>query len=225
MTQTSTTKKQPVGRRPKALHMDSDTRAEILLAARKVLARKGLEGTSIREVAHMARVNNAMIYYHFKDKTELYRAVLADSFTALDRIWEHELFHGNASVRRKIGKYIEEFIRFQHANDELRRILSMELASCGENCKWLGKNLFSNSYENLVAILKAGMKSGELKKCNPTMAIAILIGMIIHSFILRPIAEQITGKNLDLSVSRFGAFVTDLFFNGLGLERTAKTTS
>ena len=66
------------------------------------------------------------------------------------------------------------------------------------------------------------MKSGELKKVNPTFAIATLVGMIIHSFILVPVAEHVTGKRLDLSVKRFGAFVSELFFDGLGLGQARK---
>ncbi len=206
------------GRRPKSGRSKSDTRSEILAAARRVFAHKGLEGTSVREVAEAANVNNAMIYYHFKDKSELYRAVLADSFDAFDRIWEHEIFKSTASAREKIRKYVEEFIQFQHSNEELRRIMSMEFAACSENCKWIADNFFTHSYEKLTKIMKAGMKSGELKKFDPAKAIPSLVGMIIHSFIMKPIAEYIIGKKLDLSAARYGKFITVLFFDGLCLS-------
>jgi AcrR family transcriptional regulator len=184
-----------------------------------VFARHGLEGASVREVAQKAKVNNAMIYYHFKDKVELFRAVLSDSFTAFDRIWQDPVFASSAGARVKIQRYVEEMIRFQHANEELRRILSMEFASCGQNFKWLAENLFNRSYQNLVSILKDGMRNGELKKVEPSIAIAILTGMVVHSFIVRPLAEYVTGKPLDLSVKRFGAFVTDSFFEGLAVQK------
>ncbi len=211
-------KKPAVGRRPKSFKSDMDTRAAILAAARHVFARRGVDGTSVREVAQAAKVNNAMIYYYFKDKVELYRAVLADSFAAMDRIWDNKLFQRAAPVRKKIQKYIEEFIRFQHANEDLRRILSMEFACCGDNRKWLADKFFTYNYEKLSGILKHGMRSGELKKFNTASAISTLVGMIVHSFILKPIAEVVTGRNLNLSVPRFGAFVTGLFFDGLGMK-------
>jgi TetR/AcrR family transcriptional regulator len=203
------------GRRPKPVSPSQDTRAAILAAARNVFSRYGFEGASTRQVADAACVNNAMIYYHFKDKGELYRAVLADSFAAFDRVWDHNIFRSKASVRSKIGVYVDEFIRFQHANEELRRIMSMEFAACSENCKWLADNFFTHSYEKLAAIMKDGMKSGELKKIDPAKAIPALIGMIIHSFIMKPIAEYIVGKKLDLSVARYGKFITEMFFDGL----------
>jgi AcrR family transcriptional regulator len=211
-------KKRTAGRRPASNQVDGSTRSSIIAAARTLFAERGLEGTSVREVAEAAGVNNAMIYYHFTDKVEMYRAVLADSFTEFDCIWEHEIFSTGASSREKIQKYVEELIRFQQDNEEIRRILSMEFASCGKNLKWLADNFFNHSYEKLTAILKAGMKKGELKKVDLSIAISSLVGMVIHSFITRPIAEYVTGKKLDLTADHFGAFVTGLFFDGLGRD-------
>lgn len=209
------TARRSAGRRPKTGTADCGTRAEILSAARCLFARRGLDGASVREVAEAANVNNAMIYYHFKDKTELYRAVLSDSFTAFEQIWTHEVFNRPEPARAKIQKYVEELVRFQHANEDLRRILSMEFASCGQNIKWLAENLFNHSYQKLVKILHDGMRSGELKKVDPTTAVATLVGMVIHSFIIRPVAEYVSGRKLDLDVRRFSSFVTGMFFDGL----------
>lgn len=214
-----------VGRRPRSTAPGKGTRAAVLKAARTVFARRGFEGASTREVAEVARVNNAMIYYHFKDKDELYRAVLADSFNAFERIWEHEIFRSPATTREKIKKYIEEFIRFQHGNEDLRKIISMEFAACTKNYKWLADNYFVHSYEKLATLLKEGMKRGELRKIDPSMAIPSLVGMIIHSFIMRPIAEHVTGKKLDLTAGRFGNFVTGMFFDGLCLAIDKKKIS
>ncbi len=211
-------KRQPktgAGRRPKVHQGDMDTREAILLAARGVFARRGFEGTSTREVAQAARVNNAMIYYHFRDKVELYRAVLARSFGEFDRVWEHPVFSSDASARKKISTYIEGFIRFQHANEEFRRIITMEFAQCSDNYKWLAEKYFVHSYERLAGLLKDGMRSGELRKMEPSLAIPSLIGMMVHSFIMRPMAEHIIGKKLELKAKRFGKFVTDMFFDGL----------
>ena len=92
----------------------------------------------------------------------------------------------------------------------------MEFASCGRNLKWLADNFFKHSHEKLAAILKAGMKKGELRKVDLSIAISSLVGMVIHSFITRPVAEYVIGKKLDLTTRHFGAFVTKVFFDGLG---------
>jgi TetR/AcrR family transcriptional regulator len=211
------THRHTAGRRPKGGRSDSDTRTEILAAARHVFAQHGLDGTSVREVANAARVNNAMIYYHFKNKGALYRAVLSDSFSSLLDIWNDPIFTSNMSVRQKIEKYVESFIRFQLGNEELRRIMTMEFAGNSGNISWICEQYFADNYTRLVKLLKEGMKNGELKKFEPSLAVASLIGVIIHNFNLQPMAEQIHGKCVNLSSKKFVGFVTDLFFSGLAL--------
>ena len=216
-------KKAQAGRRPKALQADRETRVMILAAARKIFAAKGIDGTSVREVAQAAKVNNAMIYYHFKDKEDLHRAVLSDSLSAMSAIWGDAIFKRNAPVRQKIRKYIEEYIRFQQVNDDLRRILAMEFAANGGNVTWMYEKYFADNYSRLTRIFREGMKSGELKKFDPSLGVASLIGIIIHNFILQPMAEHVHGKRVNLSPKKFGTFVTELFFNGLGSETLSKT--
>ena len=218
------------GRRPKTSAPEQDTRAAVLKAARTVFALRGFEGASMREVAEVAKVNNAMIYYHFNDKNELYRAVLAWSFEEFDKIWDHPVFESAAATsRKKIGTYVAGFIRFQHANEEIRRIMTMEFSSCSGNYKWLADNHFSQGYERLAGLLQDAMRSGELMRMNLSLAVPCLIGMIVHSFTVRPIAEHIIGRKLDLNAARFGKFVTGMFFDGLSAEikirRTVRTKS
>ena len=55
------------GRRTKSRAKKVDSRSSILAAARHMFALQGFAGTSVRELAKAAKINNAMIYYHFKD--------------------------------------------------------------------------------------------------------------------------------------------------------------
>jgi TetR/AcrR family transcriptional regulator len=200
-----------------------DTRAAILAAARRVFAQRGLDGTSVREVAQAANVNNAMIYYYFKDKENLHHAVLSDSFSALTSLWDDKIFKGPAPVKQKIRKYVEGYIRFQQGNEDLRRIMAMEFASSGgKSITWMCEKYFADNYARLTKIFKEGMKSGELKKFDPSLAVASLIGVIIHNFVLQPMSEHVHGKRVDLSPKKFGAFVTELFFSGLGRKKSGE---
>ncbi len=203
------------GRRPKADNAGNDTRAAILIAARRVFARRGLDGASVREVAETAGVNNAMIYYHFKDKDDLYRSVLSDSFYAMTAIWDDPVFASGSTVRHKVEKYVQSYILFQMGNEDLRRILAMEFAGSGGKCSWICEKYFADNYARLIGIFKEGIKSGELKKCDPALAVASLIGVIIHNFILQPMAEHVQGRRVTLSPKKLGSFVTNLFFEGL----------
>jgi TetR/AcrR family transcriptional regulator len=215
MNRTNRTHKRSTGRRPKSVLRKGDTRAEILAAARRIFALKGIDGTSVREVAEAAKVNNAMIYYYFRDKDNLYRAVISDSFAPLAAIWDNKVFQGAAPVKLKIKKYVEGYIRFQQVNDDLRRIMAMEFAGSGGNITWICEKHYSDNYKMLAKILNDGIKSGELKKVNPSLVIASLFGIIIHNFIMEPLAKHVHGRHVNLSPGKFGAFVTELLFSGL----------
>ncbi|MFI9630337.1 TetR/AcrR family transcriptional regulator [Streptomyces sp. NPDC052042] len=66
-----------------------DRRTQILRAAARLIARRGVRGLRIGELAEEAGVSTALIYYHFTDRAELLRRTLefinerADRYTAV----------------------------------------------------------------------------------------------------------------------------------------------
>ncbi len=55
-----------------------DRRQDILGAAMALFAEKGFRGTTTRDLAAHAEVNEAIIFRHFNNKEELYRAILEE---------------------------------------------------------------------------------------------------------------------------------------------------
>jgi uncharacterized oligopeptide transporter (OPT) family protein len=86
----------------------------------------------------------------------------------------------------------------------------------GGNLQWIAKRYFSKDHAALVKILRQGMRDGELRKADPLMAVVMLIGMIIHSFLFVPLCPFIHGKKITLSVSVLSRFATKMFFDGIG---------
>ncbi|MFF3007970.1 TetR/AcrR family transcriptional regulator [Kitasatospora sp. NPDC057940] len=66
----------------------SDRRTEILIAATRVIARRGVRGLRVGELAAEAGVSTSLLYYHFTDRAGLLRKTLefisdrADRYTA-----------------------------------------------------------------------------------------------------------------------------------------------
>ena len=63
--------------------MGEDTRAKILAAALDEFAAKGLAGVRVDQIAEVAGVNKAMIYYHFASKEDLFKAVFESEMEGL----------------------------------------------------------------------------------------------------------------------------------------------
>src|SRR5882757_9934810 len=53
----------------------------ILAAAALEFAARGFAGARVDRIARRARVNKAMLYYHFRSKERLYRTLLRQMFT------------------------------------------------------------------------------------------------------------------------------------------------
>ena len=80
--------------------MKPDRRQQIIEAAMQVFAQKGFRGTTTRDLAAHADVNEAIIFRYFKNKEELYRAIIEQ------KVGEHR------NVR------LEELERTASANDD-----------------------------------------------------------------------------------------------------------
>src|SRR5258708_25231315 len=53
-----------------------DTQAAVLQAARELFAAKGYAGTGTEEIVARARVTRRALYHHFRDKPDLFPAVM-----------------------------------------------------------------------------------------------------------------------------------------------------
>src|SRR3954465_3908597 len=61
--------------------MKETKKQDIVRAALELFARKGFRGTTTRDLAAHAEVNEAIIFRHFNTKQELYRAILEQKLT------------------------------------------------------------------------------------------------------------------------------------------------
>ena len=60
-----------------------DTRSRILTAAADEFSARGFSATTVDRIARRARVNKAMIYYHFPNKRALYATIVREHFTPI----------------------------------------------------------------------------------------------------------------------------------------------
>ncbi|WP_353191173.1 TetR/AcrR family transcriptional regulator [Pandoraea pnomenusa] len=59
------------------------TRAQILAAARDEFSLRGYEGARVEAIAERAGSNKRMLYYYFKNKDELFLAVMEDTYRGI----------------------------------------------------------------------------------------------------------------------------------------------
>src|SRR5215510_14443869 len=114
--------------RPRAA--DSASRARIVRAAAAEFAARGYAGASIDCIARAARLNKAMIYYHFASKAALYREILRDMFGAV-RARVAEVAASDAAPSEKIRRYIAAIAGEAEARPHFPPIWLREIAEGG----------------------------------------------------------------------------------------------
>ncbi|MBS1589727.1 MAG: TetR/AcrR family transcriptional regulator [Bacteroidetes bacterium] len=96
----------------------SDKQIHIIDVAEKLFAEKGFEGTSVRDIAHEADVNIAMISYYFGSKEKLLEAVFARRSAMITQqltmVLDNKKLAPIDKVYLLIDFYIDQIIRNQH---------------------------------------------------------------------------------------------------------------
>jgi TetR/AcrR family transcriptional regulator len=118
----------PAALAPKArLAKAERTRAAILTAAERLFAERGFDATRLEDVAAAVGIRRASIVYHFRDKPELYDAVLADVFGALHAQLAAALL-GEGAFATRIERAVSAWIDAVAARPALARLLLREVA-------------------------------------------------------------------------------------------------
>ncbi|MDH6120873.1 TetR/AcrR family transcriptional regulator [Kitasatospora sp. GAS204B] len=94
----------------------SDRRTEILKAATRVIARRGVRGLRVSELAAEAGVSTSLIYYHFTDRAGILRQTLEFISDRADRY----------TAERSPGTYPDD------ARADLEQVLLLELQDTPE---------------------------------------------------------------------------------------------
>lgn len=100
------------------------TREMILNAARELFVEKGYQHASMRQLAQVLGYSHGAIYYHFKNKAELYYALVKIDFSLLDHKLE-EVLNEETDRRTKLENVLMGFIQFGLENQSHYEIMFM----------------------------------------------------------------------------------------------------
>jgi len=179
----------PPGENPRPRESDGeDTRRRLLLAARKLLAQKGFEGTSIRAVTEEAGANLGAVTYHFESKEKLYHAVLEEVLGPM---------RDQAQMLKSLPfsplQRLEFFIRgmFQHLseNPDMPRFMVQEIVLGSEPAPPILDTVRTVA-PVLVGIIQEGQHVGTIREGDPVLMAISTLSQPIYLSIMPPVLAR-----------------------------------
>ena len=190
----------------------TDTSREALLAAAThEFALHGFAGASVDTIARRARVNKAMIYYHFKSKQRLYLEILRGVFSSIgDRT--AAVAATDAPAAEKIAADARAISSEVDARPYLPPIMMREVAEGVRRLDTDTLRLMSRLFFNLHTILEQGVRDGAFRRADPLLTYFSLISPI---FFFRASLPVRTAMSLHNIVAEAKVLDNDVFLDHL----------
>ncbi|RPJ64227.1 MAG: TetR/AcrR family transcriptional regulator [Acidobacteria bacterium] len=198
-----------------------DSRQKILDAALTEFAAHGFRGASVDAIARRARVNKAMIYYHFDNKVALYVEILQGIFTPIaDRT--AAVAASGAAPEAKLAAFIDVFFALASAWPYMPRVMMLELADGAKRLTPDTLRVMSRLFQNLNAILEEGWRAGVFRRADPLMIYFNLIAPLFFFVASAPIRDAMARHKIvdtgRVDAAAFVAHMKSVALRALALE-------
>jgi AcrR family transcriptional regulator len=165
-------------RRVPAPRRQPATRDRIFQAAAAEFAARGFAGAGVDRIARRARVNKAMIYYHFDSKLALYTAILRDVYLPIgDRA--ADIAAREASAGERLDAFVASIVEAIDAHPHFLPILLRELAEGGAHLGRDTLQLMGRIFGSVSSIIADGVRAGDFAAVHPSLAYFSLIGPLV----------------------------------------------
>ncbi len=172
----------------------AETRAAILEAAERIFADVGLAGARTGAIAASAGVNKALLYYYFRSKEALFRAVMENHLEEFHRRALAALADGG-SARSTLLRYVTTHFDFVSARPRYPRLVQRLVITGGRPFERLARKHFVPLYRKLVGVVERGIRAGELRPVDSHHTVLSLVGLTVFYFSAAPALKAVTRRN------------------------------
>ena len=164
--------------------MRKNQRDKILKTARQLLPKYGYNGISIRAIAMRAKLSTGAIYFHFKNKKDIYKTIC---FEAIDMLIEKFIdgIKSRNTPSQKLISTCDSYIKFFYENRDYYNILMEYRADFhpennDENDETMRK--MSGMYKLMEETIRMGILEGEFREMDPRM-LAIFLAAVAEGML------------------------------------------
>ena len=170
------------------------SRERVFTAAAAEFAARGYAGANMDRIARAARLNKAMIYYHFPSKAALYREILGDMFRAVcARV--RGVADSDAEPEAKLLGFIQAIAGEAQARPHFPPTWFREIADGGAHLDDSTVRDIAAIVGMLAGIVGEGVAAGRFRPVNP---------LLVHGGIVAPILLYFASARLRLRIEKAG---------------------
>ena len=189
-------------------------REQILETAAHLFARKGFQGTTTREIAQHAQINEAILFRHFSTKEELYWTVI-----------EHQCERGRGS--ELVTKYLNSdlpaeqvfvsiaqgLLDARQKDFTLGRLLLYSALEQHELSRRFFRTHIADFFEVLAGYIQRQIDAGKFRETDPMLAARGFWGMVVYHFLVQ---ELFGGKQYrEISNEEASRTLVDIWLGGM----------
>ena len=165
------------------------TRERLFAAAASEFAARGFAGAKVDRIAAAARVNKAMLYYHFRSKASLYSEVLRDMFEAVaNRLRDATPLQADPTVR--IRALVEAIAREAEARPHFPAIWLREIAEGGTHVDKGTMAIIVGILQQVARAVEEGVTAKRFRPANPLLVQLGIVGPLLMFFASAPLRRK-----------------------------------
>jgi AcrR family transcriptional regulator len=178
--------------RPRGTGRGSD--AALFAAAAREFAARGYDAAGVDRIAARARVNKAMIYYHYGSKLRLYVEVLRDMFRAVGTR-ARAIADGPGTAEEKLDAWIVAIVEEAAARPWLPPIMLREVASGGTHLDPETVGMLNAVFVAVRDLIVQGQREGVFRDADPLLTHLTIMPAVLIFFARQRIIAQRKGAN------------------------------
>lgn len=191
----------------------ADRRQQIIGAALELFARNGYRGTTTREIAGKADVNEAILFRHFPTKESLYWAVVDSKCGQPGGLREFREMLEGREPREALVALAEEILRRNEADPSMTRLYFFTALENHELSHRMFRTYALRYYEILADYIRARIRRGEFRNVDARLAARSFIGMIAQHYQTQELFGAKRYQKFDSR--RVSETLTDIWLGGL----------
>lgn len=191
--------------------MVTKTRDKFIEVARQLFARKGVENTTMNDIASASAKGRRTIYTYFKSKRDIFNAVIereTDQVLSRLRLIVTQAVPPDEKLRQYVAVRFEAMKEVVSRNGSLRAGFFRDVRKVDRARKILSKK----EVALIRAILDEGIRAGVFEIADPS-GMAVIITQTIQGLDVPFIRDNLTENGIDKETLK--SYVTEILLRGL----------